>query len=273
MEKFIHSRYVKEVAKITYQLYDHGWDERNGGNVSYLLTKDEIAPFEDTGKVWRNIPIQFDGKELAGKYFLVTGTGRYFRNIIDFPERDLGLVRIAEDGKSVDLLWGFADNGLPTSEFPTHLMGHQTRLQQDNNQRVIMHCHPTNLIAMTFTQPLDEKALTKILWKMQTESLVVFPEGVGVLPWMVPGTVAIGEATADKLKHFRSVIWPQHGIFASGTSIDEAFGLIETIEKAAQIWTCVQAQGGKIQQEITDRQLNDLAKAFGVTPKAGFLEV
>lgn len=273
MTRFVDSPYVKEFSKITFRLYDHGWDERNGGNVSYRLTKEEIEPYEDTKEVLKNIPIDFDGKELAGQYFLVTGTGRYFKNVIDFPERDAGLVRIADDGKSVDLLWGFNDGGRPTSEFPTHLMGHTVRLKHHKDQRVIMHCHPTNLIALTFTQRLDEREITRILWKMQTESLVVFPEGVGIIPWMVPGTTTIGEATAAKLESFGSVIWPQHGLFASGSSLDEAFGLIETIEKAAQIWSIIQQHGGKIVQTITDKDLSDLAKAFHVTPREGYLDV
>ncbi|MDO1604851.1 rhamnulose-1-phosphate aldolase [Lactobacillus sp. YT155] len=272
MTKFIDSPFVEEVKKITFRLYDHGWDERNGGNVSYRILEEELANFSDINEVKRNIPIDFDGKDLSGMYFLVTATGRYFKNIIDFPERDLGLVRIADDGKSVDLMWGYNDGASPTSEFPTHLMGHQAKLKQKPSQRVVMHCHPTNLIAMTFTQKLSEREFSRILWKMQTESLVVFPEGIGIIPWMVPGTIDIGEATSAKLKDFPAVIWPQHGIFGTGSTIDEAYGLIETIEKAAQIWTIVQAQGGVIQQEITDQDLKDLAKVFGVSPRLEFLE-
>ncbi|MEC5273653.1 rhamnulose-1-phosphate aldolase [Caldifermentibacillus hisashii] len=273
MTNFIDSPFIRDFTKITLQLYEHGWDERNGGNVSYRLTEGEVSQYEDVQKISRNIPIDFDGADLAGMYFLVTGTGKYFKNIIEFPNRDVGLVRIAEDGKSVDIVWGFNDGGKPTSEFPTHLMGHATRLKVNPNQRVIMHCHPTNLIAMTFTFPLDEKEITKTLWKMQTESIVVFPDGVGIVPWMVPGNTEIGKVTSDKLKEFSSVIWPQHGIFASGSSIDEAFGLIETIEKAAEIYNIIQATGGQIQQTITDQQLANLARAFGVKPKKGYLEV
>jgi rhamnulose-1-phosphate aldolase len=271
MTKFVDSPMVTEIRKITFRLYSHGWDERNGGNVSYRVLPEELEGYEDVKEVQRNIPINFDGKDLAGMYFLVTATGRYFKNIIDFPDRDLGLVRIADDGKSVDVIWGYSDGAAPTSEFPTHLMGHRARLAADDTQRVIMHCHPTNLIAMTFTQKLDEKEISRILWKMQTESLVVFPEGVGIIPWMVPGTNAIGEATSEKLKKYRSVIWPQHGLFGSGASIDEVFGLIETIEKAAEIWTVIQMQGGKIEQTITDENLLDLAKTFGVEPNREFI--
>lgn len=272
MAKFIDSPFVKELSHITLRLYEHGWDERNGGNISYLLTSDEISMYEDVHKVLRKVPIDFECKELTGMYFLVTGSGKYFKNICDYPDRDTGLVRISEDGKYAEILWGFSDGGTPTSEFPTHLMGHAARLKVNPEHRVIMHCHPTNLIAMSFTCDLDEKEFTKILWKMQTESIVVFPDGIGIIPWMVPGTTEIGEVTSQKLLEFTSVLWPHHGLFASGTSIDEAFGLIETIEKAAEIWNIIQATGGKIKQMITDQQLLDLAETFQVSPKEEYLD-
>lgn len=269
---FVDSPYVKQLGKITYGLYNHGWDERNGGNVSYRLFPEEVAPYLDCHQVLRNIPIDFDASELKGQLYLVTGTGRYFKNVIDFPERDAGLVRIAEDGHSVDLLWGFNDGGQPTSEFPAHLMTHIVRQKQDADQRVVMHCHPTNIIAMSFTLPLKAKVFSRILWKMQAESVVVFPEGVGVIPYMTPGTNDIGQATAEKMNDFRLVLWPQHGIFAAGDSIDEAFGLIETVEKAALIYTTVQSQGGKFVNEITDQDLKNLCKRFDITPNQDFID-
>lgn len=87
---------------------------------------------------------------------------------------------------------------------------------------------------------------------MCTECLVVFPEGVGIIPWLVPGTNEIGEATAAKMHEFRLVIWPFHGIYGAGRNMDEVFGLIETAEKAAKVYTYVQAQGGA-KQAITDQ--------------------
>ncbi len=38
-----------------------------------------------------------------------------------------------------------------------------------------MHCHPANLLAMTYVHSLDEKAFTRTLWQMCTECIVVFP--------------------------------------------------------------------------------------------------
>ena len=87
---------------------------------------------------------------------------------------------------------------------------------------------------MNYVHELDEKKFTHTLWEMCTECIVVFPDGVGILPWMLCGTNEIGEATAEKMKEFRLVIWAMHGIYGAGKTLDETFGLIETVEKAAQ---------------------------------------
>ncbi|GLJ02605.1 rhamnulose-1-phosphate aldolase [Bacillus pumilus] len=271
-KEILKAPFLQEMTKTTANLYRLGWDERNGGNISYLLKEDEVAEYLDVHDVKRTVPMIFDGVELAGKYFIVTGSGKYFKNVIDDPAANLGIIRITEDGKSLDILWGLEEGGVPTSELPSHLMSHIERLKADSNHRVIMHCHATNLIGMTFTHTLDEAAFTKTLWQMCTECIVVFPEGIGIIPWMVPGTDSIGKATAEKMKEVRSVIWPHHGIFGAGTTMDETFGLIETAEKAAEVYTVVCAQGS-VKQTITDQQLQDLANAFGVVPRQGVLNL
>mgnify|MGYP002232282477 CR=1 FL=1 len=132
-------------------------------------------------------------------------------------------------------MWGYRDGGSFTSELPAHLMSHMARLCVEPQNRVVMHSHPTHTLAMNYVHELDERKLTHTLWEMCTECIVVFPDGVGVLPWMLCGTNEIGRATAEKMKEFRLVIWGMHGIYAAGKTMDETFGLIETVEKAAQI--------------------------------------
>lgn len=264
--------FLQEMMETAANLYRLGWAERNGGNISYLLHEYEVLPYVDVDYVIRTVPMNFDASDLAGKYFIVTGSGKYFKNVEKNPVRNLGIIRIAEDGKSYEILWGFEDGGVATSELPTHLMNHMQRLSVDKNHRVIMHCHATNLIAMTFTHSLMEEDFTKTLWEMCTECIVVFPEGVGVVPWITPGTNEIGKATAERMKDVRIVLWPHHGVFGAGTTIDETFGLIETAEKAAEVYTIVCAQGGK-KQTITDKQLQDLADAWHVVPRKGILKL
>ena len=271
MKDIFTAPFVEEMKRICSNMYRLGWDERNGGNISYLLNEPEVAEYLDLNTVIRCIPIGFNAPALAGKIFIVTGTGKYFKNVELDPETNLGIIRIAADGCTAELLWGYKDGGRFTSELPAHLMSHMARLAVDPENRVIMHSHPTHTLAMNYVHELDERKFTHTLWEMCTECIVVFPDGIGVLPWMLCGTNAIGEATAEKMKEFRLVVWGMHGIYGAGKTIDEAFGLIETVEKAAQIYMLT-AHLPRV-NTIKDSELKELAEYFGVSYRKDFLNL
>ena len=277
MKDIMTAPFVREMCETTANMYRLGWDERNGGNISYLLKEEEVAEYLDLSKVERVIPlmgvneVDFDASPLEGKIFIVTGTGKYFKNVEKDPETNLGIVRIGRGGKNVELLWGFKDGGRPTSEFPAHMMSHIARLKVDPENRVVMHSHPTNTLAMNYVHELDEKKFTHSLWEMCTECIVVFPEGVGVLPWMLCGTTEIGKATAEKMKSFRLVVWAMHGIYGAGKTLDETFGLIETVEKAAQIYMLT-AHLPRV-NTIKDEDMVKLVDLFGIDYRKDFLDL
>lgn len=271
MKNILESQFIREMGKTASNMYRLGWDERNGGNISYRVDESELAEYIDTSKVIREIPTGFEAKPLAGKIFVVTGTGKYFKNVEDDPETNLGIVRVAETGKTAQLLWGYKDGGRFTSEFPAHMMSHMARLEVDPENRVVMHSHPTNLLAMNFVHDLDEAKFSHTLWEMCTECIVVFPEGVGVLPWMLCGTNSIGEATAVKMRDFRVVVWAMHGVYGAGKTLDETFGLIETVEKAAQIFMLI--CGKPRVNTIKDADMVKLAELFGVNYRKEFLNL
>ena len=269
MKDIMTAPFLVEMVRTATNMYNHGWDERNGGNISLLLDEAEVAEYLDTNAVIRDIPTGFETPTLVGKYFLVTGTGKYFKNVQYDPAKNLGLVRVTDNGRNAQLLWGLSDGGKFTSEFPAHMMSHAARLGVNPANRVVMHCHPANLLAMTYVHELDSRAFTRTLWQMCTECVMVFPDGVNVLPWMLCGTNEIGEATAEEMKTARLVIWSQHGIYGAGADLDETFGLIETAEKAAEIYMKIAHLPWK--NTITDDQLKLLAEYVGVTPRADFL--
>ncbi len=271
MKDILTAPFLREFCRTTSNMYRLGWDERNGGNISLMLDASEVLDYLDVNRVIRTIPIGFEAKPLVGKLFLVTGTGKYFKNMERAPKNNLGIIRIAEDGATAELLWGYADGGKFTSELPAHLMSHMARLSVNPENRVVMHCHPTYTLAMNYVHALDEKAFTHTLWEMCTECIVVFPDGVGVLPWMLCGTNEIGMATAEKMKEFRLVVWGMHGIYGVGKDLDETFGLIETVEKAAQIYMLT-AHLPRI-NTIKDDELQTLAEAFGVQYRKDFLNL
>lgn len=267
MKTILNAWFVQGMIKATSDAWLKGWDERNGGNLTLRLNAEDIAPWqEDFYAEPRYIPLSQPLPELANTPFIVTGSGKFFRNVQLDPAANLGVVQIDSDGAGYRILWGLADNAVPTSELPAHFLSHAVRMKATGGRdRVIMHCHATNLIALTYVLENDTGLITRKLWEGSTECLVVFPDGVGILPWMVPGTDDIGEATAQQMAKHSLVLWPFHGVFGSGPTLDDAFGLIDTAEKSAEILVKVISMGG-MKQTISREQLAALAKRFNVTP-------
>ena len=210
--------------------------------------------------------------ELANEYFLATGSGKYFRNVELDPEANIGIVEIDKTGTKYRVVWGLIHEAVPTSELPTHLMNHAIKkMVTDNQHRVIYHCHSTNVIALTFVLPLKDEIFTRELWEMATECPVVFPAGVGVVPWMVPGGREIAVATSKLMKDYDVAIWAHHGIFCSGSDFDTTFGLAHTVEKSAEILVKMLSMSPKKLQTIQTDELRSLADAFHVTLPEKFL--
>lgn len=258
--------FVDDLKRVSKEIYTKGWGEANGGNISIRLAAEELAPIEKYLSAGEETRLPFTMPELAEDCFLVTGTGVFFRNISEFPMESLGIVRINQRGDAYATEWGYTCGGRPTSELSAHLLSHAARKKTSKgNDRVVLHTHATHLIALSFVLPLDTGVVTRELWEMMSECLVLFPEGVGVMEWMMPGSLEIGQETARLMEKHRLVLWAHHGIFGSGENMDQAFGLIETADKAAEMLLKVMAAGGK-KQAISSRQLKDLGRAFGVQP-------
>lgn len=108
-----------------------------------------------------------------------------------------------------------------------------------------------------------------------TECVVVFPGGVGVVPWMVPGGADIARETAAMMETFDAVIWAQHGLFASGPDFDTTFGLMHTVEKAADIYVRARSMNGgsdDFLNTITDDGLKAIAREFAIPLNEAMLE-
>lgn len=267
------SWFVSEMVRVTTDMWRRGWDERNGGNVSLRLLASDVEPYLPAWTKTRIWPLTQPVTGLDGEYFLLTGTGAHFRNVERAPEETLGVVRVLPGGNAVEILWGFGETGGPTSETPAHLSSHfACQKPQSRLKRVVMHCHATNIIALSYVLELTSANITRALWEASTECLVVFPDGVGVMDWMVPGTDSIGDATAALLADHPMAVWPYHGVFATGHDLGEAFGLIETAEKAGEVLVKVISMGGP-RQTISTANLYALAQRFGVKPLASAMDL
>ncbi len=267
------TKFVNDFIMMANDGWNFGWHERNGGNLSYRIKDAEVKLVEKQfNKNGDFKPLGVKVPKLADEYFLVTGSGKYFRNVILRPTDSIGIVQIDKTGENYKVCWGLENGGRPTSEFPTHLMNHEVKMQATNGaHRVIYHAHTPNVIALTFVLPLEDKVFSNELWRTATECPVIFPAGIGVTPWMVPGGSDIAEATSKLMEKYNVAIWAHHGTFCSGSDFDEVFGLMHTVEKSAEILVKVMSMSDKKLNNITSDNLKDLAKDFNVNLTEDFL--
>lgn len=266
-------KFVQGFIRMCNDGWEQGWHERNGGNLSYRIKPEEveeIKPYLAETVEWKEIGASVPG--VAGEYFMVTGSGKFFRNVILDPEDNICIIRVDETGEKYGILWGLVNGGRPTSELPSHLMNHEVKKAVSNGKhRVIYHAHTINVIALTFVLPLKDEVFTRELWEMATECPIVFPSGIGVIEWMVPGGKAIASATSELMKQYDVAIWAHHGMFCSGEDFDLAFGLMHTVEKSAEVLVKMLSMRRAKRQTITPRNFRNLAVDFNVELPEKFL--
>lgn len=279
--------FVRDFTHMCDEGWRHGWHERNGGNASYRLTAADLeAVKERLGQAARSvgfasscvdeparaegewIPLEVKAPELVGEHLLITAAGSFMQNLMRDPEKCLGIIELNEQGGAYRVVWGFAGGGRPTSEVSAHVLIHACKKTASQGTfRVLYHCHPTPIIALTHALGADARAITRLLWKMMTECVMVFPQGVGVVPCEVPGSMELARMTASAVREHDAVIWAQHGLLATGESFDAAFGLIHVVVKAAQIFesACIMAGGPAAVAGISDDELARIANGLGVS--------
>lgn len=160
MQAILSSWFIQGMIKATSDMWHKGWDERNGGNISLRLLAEEVEPYRrDFYQQPRNVELTQPAPELANSWFLVTGSGKFFRNVELNPAENLVLLQVSNDGTAYHIHWGLTQGGLPTSELAAHFQSHIVKMQvSGGTNRVIMHCHATNLIALSYVQKLETPA-------------------------------------------------------------------------------------------------------------------
>lgn len=253
---------IERVAEVAGYLWTKGWAERNGGNISLNVTDLLGEEERELPVLGESRPLEEAMTHLCGHVFYVTGTGKRMRYVAKDPFANGALIRISKDGKSYDII---AEQPIqPTSELPSHLMMHDFLWANGRQNKVVLHTHPTEIIGMTHCKPfLDSDIITRTLWSMIPECRIIVPKGVGIIPYEVPGTLALAHATIEQLKKHDVVFWEKHGILAVGDDLIDCFDAIDTLNKSAQIYLAARMTGYE-PQGMTQQQLDDLVPAFGL---------
>ena len=253
---------VNKVAEVAGYLWQKGWAERNGGNITVNVTKfidDEIKALPAISEV-KQIGITLP--HLKGCYFYCKGTGKRMRDLARWPMDNGSIIRILDDCASYVII---ADNPVqPTSELPSHLAVHNRMLEVGSPYNATVHTHPIELVAMSHTKKFLEKdVLTRLLWSMIPETKAFCPLGLGVVPYELPGSEALANATMKELEDYDVVLWEKHGVFAKGLDVMDAFDQIDVLVKSADIYVKAKCMGFE-PDGMSDEQMKEMTVAFNL---------
>jgi rhamnulose-1-phosphate aldolase len=173
------------------------------------------------------------------------------------------IIRITDDCAHYEII---ADKPVkPTSELPSHLSVHNYLIAKGSPYKASLHTHPIELVAMTHHRPFLEKdMLTKILWSMIPETRAFCPKGLGIVPYLLPSSVELGEATIKTIDEgYDVVMWEKHGVFAVDNDIMSAFDQVDVLNKAAQIYMSARNMGFE-PEGMSEGQMKELSDAFGL---------
>ncbi len=268
--------FMKGFARLCDDGWGQGWHERNGGNVSYRMTTEEVSScrsfFYDSPSSWVSLGVQ--AENLGGEFLAVTASGAFLRNVALDVDRNAGIVEMNASGDAWRIVWGFKGEGVPTSELPSHVLCHGVRKRVTQGaDRVVYHAHPSAVVACSLVLPADARMVPRALWKYMAEGVIAFPAGVGVLPWMAPGGLDLAQATSKQMENYDAVLWPQHGLMCSAADFDGAFGLMQAVEKAADVYARARSMAGGQEPAhvIPDEGVRAIATAYGLPLNVAFL--
>lgn len=251
---------IGQVAEVAGYLWQKGWAERNGGNITVNITDLVDDAIRQLPALSEPLPIGTVLPRLQGAYFYCKGTGRRMRDLARRPMDNGSIIRILPDCASYVIV--ATQPVRPTSELPSHLTLHNYLLESGSRYRAVLHTHPIELVAMSHNrQMLGKDVMTRLLWSMIPETLAFAPLGLGIVPYEMPGSVALADATLEQVKSYDVVMWEKHGVCAVGLDIMDAFDQVDCLNKAAQIYLSARAMGFE-PEGMTPQAMADVQQAF-----------
>ncbi|MCD7899735.1 MAG: rhamnulose-1-phosphate aldolase [Bacteroides sp.] len=253
---------VNKVAEVAGYLWQKGWAERNGGNITINITEfvdDEIRqmkPICDVKSIGAVLP------HLKGCYFYCKGTNKRMRDLARWPMANGSVIRILDDCASYVII---ADQSVaPTSELPSHLSVHNYLISRGSPYKASVHTHPIELVAMTHCKKyLEKDVATRVLWSMIPETKAFCPRGLGIIPYELPSSVQLAEATIKELEDYDVVMWEKHGVFAVDCDVMQAFDQIDVLNKSALIYIAAKSMGFE-PDGMSDEQMEEMKVAFNL---------
>lgn len=256
------AREVEQVAEVAGYLWQKGWAERNGGNITINITEHVDDAIKAMPAISPIYPIGATLPNIKGCYFFCKGTNKRMRDLARRPMENGSIIRILDDCASYVII---ADNPVkPTSELPSHLAVHNYLIGKGSTYKASLHTHPIELVAMSHCKKFLEKDVaTRLLWSMIPETKAFCPRGLGIIPYRLPGSNDLAESTIAELGDYDVTLWEKHGVFAVENDIMQAFDQVDVLNKSALIYIAAKNMGFE-PDGMTDEQMKEMTVAFNL---------
>jgi rhamnulose-1-phosphate aldolase len=207
---------------------------------------------------------------LAGGTILMTGSGRRLREISQDPVYHLGIVTVDPGGETGKLYTSPGKRfARLSSEFNSHIAIHNDQVEQTGtNYHAVVHAQPRHLTYLShIPQYRDEVFFNYHLLRWQPELIVNLPEGIGLVPFFVPGSPQLMDATVKGLRHHRIVVWCKHGVVArSDISIKRATDRVEYAEAAAN-YEYLDLANHNLADGLSPEEIRQICAAWSIDQK------
>lgn len=248
-----------------HRLSEIGASEAAAGNISicvrWPIELRARFPLEEALTLPQPVP------ELAGATFFVTGSGRRLREIKDDPVASIGCVVVNPDGATARLHLAYGRRfQRVTSEFNSHLAVHADQISASGtNFHAVIHAQPPHLTYLSHVPVYQDTAyLNHHLLRWQPETIIQLPEGIGFIPFKLPGSAALMAANVEALRRHRIVVWAKHGVMArSDISVKRAADRIEYAETGAH-YEYLNLTAGAPASGLTVDEIRAICQAFDV---------
>ena len=257
------AKVVADVAETAGYLWQKGWAERNGGNITVNVTDHVDDEIRKMPAIAAPVAIGATLPNLKGCYFYCKGTNKRMRDLARWPMENGSVIRILDDCAHYEII---ADNPVkPTSELPSHLAVHNYLIGKGSTYKASVHTHPIELVAMSHNKEfLNEDTISKLLWSMIPETKAFAPRGLGIVPYMLPSSNELAEATIKAIdNNFDVVMWEKHGVFAVDNDVMSAFDQIDVLNKSANIYMCARSMGF-LPDGMTEHQMLEISTVFNL---------
>ena len=242
--------------------------EGGAGNISvwvrWLVEPGDLFPL--TEQIQLPIPVP----ELAGSTLLVTGSGRRLREILDEPGANLAFLVINPGGESATLRTSARRRfERVTNEFNSHLAVHHDQVKRTGtNFHAIVHAQPIHITFLSNIPRYQSSVyLNSHLLRWQPETILNMPQGIGVLPFKIPGSVELMISNLESMRDHNLVLWLKHGLMArSDVSVKRAADKIEYAEAAAKYET-LNLSLGEIGEGLLPHEIRAICDTYHIEQK------